>query len=354
MGIQHRNLTDTNMHEPKGFSTAPSGSVYASDGAGSGYFTSLGGYTSWNGPWATGVEYPQSSMVTDTGWLMISNKTTSDRAAPQATGVPRDVYSGTIGSNSATVKQLIFGNRYTFPKSGYLTGYRLNVIAGNVYTIYTIIDPTGTPIIQQRGEFTATTTAWKTFNTPTTIVGAGSKLDLVVVAREPDPTPTTWTGDWNYTNPKNAGAPGAGVIIHSDDDPQLFEISKTDNALGDRTAELVALTIGDTISALGVTWAIQGIIDSGTYMTFGVAPAVQGNPEGVTTFTFETVTATPITYAEDPTYWTTSGISAQGLYIADGEYGDIVPNDTAYGVDITVQDATVSPDWDFMAYSGGS
>lgn len=34
--IQHENITDPNLHEPKGASTASDGSVYISDGAGSG------------------------------------------------------------------------------------------------------------------------------------------------------------------------------------------------------------------------------------------------------------------------------------------------------------------------------
>lgn len=36
MGVSHNNLTDPDLHEPKGASTASIGSVYVSDGAGSG------------------------------------------------------------------------------------------------------------------------------------------------------------------------------------------------------------------------------------------------------------------------------------------------------------------------------
>lgn len=41
MTIEHKNITDPNIHEPKGASTANSGDVYVADGAGSGVFKKL-------------------------------------------------------------------------------------------------------------------------------------------------------------------------------------------------------------------------------------------------------------------------------------------------------------------------
>ena len=42
--IEHKNIPDAGRHEPKGASTAAAGSVYVSDGAGSGSWTDLTKY----------------------------------------------------------------------------------------------------------------------------------------------------------------------------------------------------------------------------------------------------------------------------------------------------------------------
>lgn len=41
MSIQHKNIPEAQLHEPKGASTAASGSVYVADGAGSGSWTDV-------------------------------------------------------------------------------------------------------------------------------------------------------------------------------------------------------------------------------------------------------------------------------------------------------------------------
>ena len=47
----------------------------------------IAGRNRWMGEWAAGT-YQAFDQVRDNGWLMIANKTTSDRAAPQPTGAP--------------------------------------------------------------------------------------------------------------------------------------------------------------------------------------------------------------------------------------------------------------------------
>ncbi len=72
-------------------------------------------------------------------------------------------------------------------------------------------------------------------------------------------------------------------------------------------------------------------------------------------FKFETVTPTPVTYMKDLDYWTTSSYpTTQGLF--GTTYSDAVADDSAYGVDIQVQVAEVSDQWDIMSApsSGGT
>ena len=294
-------------------------------------------------------EYFANEMTRANGWTMIANKDTFDNPSPTPIGDIVSVYTGDMPDNAQLAKQIVFGNRYTFPQALYLRSYRVKVVAGNEYEIYTVIDPLGSPILEEQNRFIANTSGWITLNVTPSIVASGTMLDLVVRVNEPDPTPTTFNGNWNYSTPNNdSGAPSAGEALHSNNLPNLLKIHYTDSDTTDRKAELLALSVGDVIEALGVRWSIQNNTDNATYATFTVAPTVQSSPDGVTNFTFETTTATPVTYGEDVDYWL-GNANVEGLFIADGEYADIVPNDNAYGVDLTIQEALISEDWDVVS-----
>ncbi len=315
--------------------------------------------TKWRTPYTPGDDMLKDEQVLDDGWLMIANKDTNERAAPQATGQPFYVYNGAAPTAAATAKQIVSGNRYTFSVGGFLNGYRLYVTAGNTYSVYLVLDPLGTGEITNLALFTAGSTGWIEFGVTPKVIPAGTTVDLIQVVQEPDPTPTTFTGDWNYTTPNNTGTPGAGVIIHANQASDQFRVNKTDNNLVDRSADLATLTVGDVIDwgGGGTRWAIQSIADNGTWYNFGVSPSVQESPDGNHTFTFETVTATPITRMEDANYWGLNppqNGTVEGLYIEDGSYSDIVPNTSAYGTDVLLQYATVSDDWDVQAVSEGT
>ena len=312
-----------------------------------------GGYKSglmnWRGEWSP-VDYTKNDVVRDGAWAMVANKDTADRAAPQPVGSPFYVYTGVIGLNSQSAKQVIAGNRYTIGTDGWITGYRVFVTAGNRYSVFVVLDPLGLPVVSELANFTANNDGWVPFNVIPISVETGTQIDLVYRESEPDPTPTTFAGNWNYTTPNNAGAPATGTILHSSKGLSTLAIHKTDNDAADRSVELGALDVGDIISGAGQDWVIQTVSDDGAYFSFSIAPASQGTPTGVQEFTFETVTATPIIHAEDVDYWLGNS-SVSGLFIADGDYSDIVADDTAYGTDIEVQEANVSDDWDMIAYS---
>ena len=108
------------------------------------------------------------------------------------------------------------------------------------------------------------------------------------------------------------------------------------------------MEIGDVINGPNISWSIQSITDEGTYVDFGVSPATQ-DIDGINEFEFETVTATPITFVEDVDYWLTSPWPASGLYGEDVAYEDLDVNANAYGVDLLIQSALVSEEWDFVS-----
>ena len=303
----------------------------------------------WKGPWVSGL-YNKNDVVTDDGWLMIANQDTIERPAPQPIGFPTYVYDGTIATQQITAKQVIFGSRYSSAGIGYVTGMRIYTIAGNEYDIYTVNNPLGTPTFDRVATFVANSTGWYNINLDAIIIGDGTLFDLIAIVDEPDPTPTTFSGDWNYTKPQNAGIPGTGVIIHANTQLELLQLNKIDNNAVDRSSELASLTIGDVIEANGLRWAIQNITDQGAYIDFQVIPAIQLAPTGILNFTFETITATPITYAQDTDY-NLGNSQVRGLYAADLPYSSITVDDNQYGIDIQVQQAQISLHWDALASS---
>jgi len=309
--------------------------------------------------YSVGVTYFPQDMVYQDGYLSIANTETTDYPVPQVEGEPVYVYQGAAPTAPVTVKQIIFGNRYLLQgASAQIATIRIYTVTGNTYVVYSVSQPNVDPILKQLLAFTADSTGWREFNIDTVIIGDGAEFDLLCQVQEPDPTPTTFTGNWNYQTPQNPIVPTAGQIQHSRGQPDLFDISKTDNDAVDRSADLAGLAVGDIIDYGngGVRWAIQSIVDNGTYYRYSVSPALV-ETAGVNLFTFETVTPTPVTRMEDVDWWLnnppTAG-TAQGLYIEDGSYVDIVPNNSAYGVDIILQRVVQSPDWDLFGLPGGA
>lgn len=299
----------------------------------------------WYGTW-TGGEYPANAVVRDGDWLMIANKETSDRPAPQPIGEPFYLYQGGSPITQQTAKQITYGARYSWQTSGYLMGWRAWFVAGNHYTVWSVEDPDGAAILRQLLDVDAEQDGWVQFGLTPQLTFAGTVFEVLVLVREPDPSPSTWAADWNYDTPNNSGVPAAGVVQHANSNLAELRIHKTDNGGTDRGAALLALTNGDVIEALGTRWAVQQITDQGNWVGIAIAPAQQTAPDGVTTFTFETTTATPITYVEDTNYWPGSPYAGAVQGVLDG-----VLNNNAYGVDLLVQEGTSSPDWDLMAVS---
>jgi hypothetical protein len=264
------------------------------------------------------------------------------------------LFDGMYEQTPALAKQVISGQRYTFMRSGYLSGYRIDVVAGNTYLVYTVKDPLGIAQKTLINEFVATESGIVVESIVPIFITTGFTIDLLYVTTEPNPTPATFQGDWNYATPNNSSPPIGGQIVQANTSSSVISISKLDNAAGDRSAELSNLSIGDIIDGAGVRWTIQATpSDQGLHYNISVSPSIQGSPDGVSTFVFEITIATPITVSSAPDYWL-SNPNIQGLLGVDIPYEDIVPDDNAYGTDFLVQYAEVPTDWDFVAYSGSA
>ena len=310
----------------------------------------------WQNEWAPGT-YQLNDVVRDGDWTMVANKLTSDRAAPQPAGAVAAVYAGLSPTTQDTVQQVLFGQRYSFSGFGTIEGFRIFTIAGQEYTVYTILDPDGTPILDLVIEFVATTTGWQNVDTSAIFVGAGVVLELIAVTITPDPIPTVFTGNWDYNTPAVDNDPVIGEISQADGTANIMRINKTDDDLGDRSAELATLVTGDVIQydePNGTRYLIIGITDQGTFIDFNVSPAVQSTPDGVFSFAFESNVAAPVFYMEDIDYWTTNPppFTIQGILSLDGAAATY--SDEAFGTDLFLQPYTASADWDLLSIIGGS
>ncbi|RLA64284.1 MAG: hypothetical protein DRQ78_06160, partial [Epsilonproteobacteria bacterium] len=306
----------------------------------------------WKNVWIDGT-YEANDVVRDGSWTMVANTQTTDKPAPTDVGIPRYRYEGTNGiQNTSTAKQIIYGNRYTSDGLYELRGWRIFTEAGRTYDVYVVKDPLGTKIVNMVGSFVAPSGGWSEANITPMFIGAGTVFDITVVERESEPVAYSWTGDWNYDTPNNTGTPNNGEIIHANRDDNFLRINKIDNNAGDRSAELLALGIGDSIDSGSIKWTIQSLSDEGTYVSFEISPITQSS-NGISTFTFNTVVAIPLEYVSEDDYWLTEP-NASGLFIADGKYDDIVPDNNAYGIDVLFQEMNMSEDWDILSVFGGS
>ena len=294
----------------------------------------------------------------DLSEALVDGVTSAPFVAPQ--GTPEFLYTGVGMANVAQLaKQIIFGNRYlNDTQAFYITGYRVNVVAGNQYSVYSVRDPLGTPIATLHSSFIASSTGWVDIATPTSAVGVGVLFDVVVIAQAPDPTPVEVIASYNYLTPQNPTVPAAGEIQHSRGDPAEMRISYTDQGAVDRTALIQSLTIGDTITDGVLSWSVQANTDQGTWAAIIVAPANTSSAD-IKDFTFATFAPTPTSVPSDPAYWPTSTTpQVEGLIGVDVPYDQVLTDTNAYGVDILIQPAYI-PDpaeWRLkvIASTGGS
>ncbi len=318
--------------------------------------TELSNKVVWKGAWSADT-YQRNDMVLDGVWTMIANKETTDVAAPQRVGGVKTLYSPNNPSISGTTaKQIVFGMQYSGDQSFWLEGYRTYVIAGNDYNIVLIKDPYGANEATFINIFRATVTGWRDFGLVPRPVASGTTFQILAIVQEPDPTPTINDFEFNYQKPSNWIAPASGQIVHATKRLQVLSIHHIDVNAVNRTAFLNSLVVGDIISVGDTKWSVQSNVDLGLYNDISVAPALQASESGIQTFTFETVSATPISIAIDENHWSGS-TQVKGVYVKNGNWDDAPIDNNQYGIDIYVQNASISSDWDLVtaqANGGGT
>lgn len=305
-----------------------------------------------------GATYTKGKVVKYGNWLSIYTTESDAHPAPETTGPVESVYSDDTNMTDVpiTAAYLLFGMRYTAQDIGFLVGFEVNVVAGNSYVIYYNENPGAQSTLKTLVTvLSAQHSGWQTFTFHPKLYPAGTVLDVVVSCREVDPVPTVYTANYDYQIPATFSAPLDGQIIHAKNDPNIMYIAKIDNDAIDQYQSgyaLYDLGIGSHISIGGMKWAVQGVTDSGTYLTIYVAPGVRVSTAGVYNCSFEDPNTTTLTYHEETGIYA-GNANIRGLFIADGNYTNIVENDNQYGVNILFQPAYMTDDCEILAYTGG-
>lgn len=366
--MQHRDIPSTESHEPKGIESAPSGSTYVADGYGSGNWTpETEGVVTWGNKWQSGVLYEKNTMVRDGDWTMIANKNTYDRPAPQPVGaiLPGLPVDPTFieEQNSSVVRT---GHNYLFTTGGWISKIEVKVpeVTGNTNYRVLIIDKTDPlyPVISVIDDPVLTANTWTTVASGKTIAGVGDNLDIVIDAYNSASTSQV-TGGWTYEGAQNVASPPLQNWNRNLGNT-ILRINDQDLDSADRSAELAGIVPGSTIQIVETAtpgnfyqYTVVTTTPAVGYVEYAVTLDNQGGA-GPTTGSTCTMTAT-IPVPADTKFLSVAAYQAAnpngfstvtGIKNFDGVEQPGI-SDSAFGVNIEFQEASVSPDWDVVAYT---
>ena len=312
----------------------------------------------WLSDW-TGGTYQANDMVRDNGYTLIANKETSDRPAPYAIG-DRFFVSGlddepSWDSNSEFENQLVVGQRYTPSASTFVYTARFWIINDpNVtYEMWLVTEPFGDPdynvLIPEFSPVEGQQDRWINIGVGSNLVSSGQTFDVVMVIRSSE-TPVTFTGEWDYKRKNGSPDSDDGEAWHQNNGRQI-RFSEDDDSGSNRSADLDNINIGSNIVGGGINWDVIGASKSGGVYFFDVEPTTRAS-ENKYNFEFTYFAKTSIDYDFITNYYSAVP-QVGGIFSTTGYTGSgVTTNQNAYGVDIEIQDAYISPDWDNVPSNG--
>lgn len=320
----------------------------------------------WRYVWEPGF-YEEDDVVYDEGWLMCANKDTNGRAAPQPTGSPEtdtpDVPTWTYSAHTGVVWS---GHQYTLLKGGWFTQLKVwapTLSASTNYRIL-IIDATNVdaPEVTVIEEPVLLEDAWTTIALGATPYSTGAVL-LVILDALNSGSESQVIGGWTRGTNQNTTEPAAQTWNRRNQD-DVVRIDFTDLDSVGRQTELEGIIPGSTIQFVSTvnpnasatyhvdvtTTGVSSVIYDVTRSDTGIA----GDPPvgAATTMTATIPVAQMTDYVQLPAYWPTNDPSfatMRGTLRLSG-VDQSVPTE-AFGIQVTFQEASVSPDWDLMAYT---
>ena len=310
----------------------------------------------WAGEYVNGNTYLANQVVKDGNWLMVANKDTDDKPAPVPAGAEGSLYPDdtNLAEGIVTAAFIVYGVRFTASSTTFILGYAIKVKAGNEYKVFYTLDPENTTNTTEIAHILPTYDGWYEFNMNPTLIVQGTKLDLIVSETKPALAPTQHLANYTYSPINNFIAPLSGQITHAKTTLDKMHVHYIDADGIDQTGAGLALgtlTPGATIRAAGMEWSVTDIEDNLTYYTLTVAPAVRLTTEAVYEFAFEEQPDQALTYYIEEDYYLNVP-NAKGIFAVDEMPDATHITNHQYGLNVFVQGAYVSPDWEAMSYSG--
>lgn len=313
--------------------------------------------------------YLKNEVVEDDGWLMIANKDTSGRPAPQASGPSSfEVEDAPAWSANTFAGLVSSGHEYTFSKPGIIQEVQIyadEVAAGTTHRILVIdaTDPLNIRYINVFEPFLVQD-EWAVVSIPRLLVSDGDVIQILHETMDIASTGSL-TAPWFRTDNDDAVAtdPGAGKWGTSDD-LRTLRIHKTDFDSASQAAGLATMVAGTTVRfesqadatlSMGFTLNVDPVDQTTHYSWSDVTfdgPGVGGRATVNTTCDMVAVipTAGTTKYVQLASQWPGSDpdwAAMKGLLFEDGV--DQSADADAFGVRMRFQPAYVSPDWDFMS-----
>jgi hypothetical protein len=314
----------------------------------------------WRNEWAS-VQYYTGDTVNDTGWAMVANKDTTDRAAPQDNGSPSwDMPEVPAWADFAEIAIVGSGHTYAFSETVYINSVRVwvPVVGVGIFYrltrvksgLYTSVDLLG--LIA--GE-------WNVIGVDPRLVVAGEEV-LFFLESSNSGADTTVTGGWTRDVNSNVNEP-ADESWNRNNAGTVLRIDFNDLNSTDRQTELEGIIIGSTITisetAIPSNFTEFHVlanpvtdITSVSYLVAitdsGAADPTIGEPSTVTALV-------PIAQSTDFVGIINGWVGTEPIYANvtsflsyDGIDQGVDP-DNQYGISINVQRLTISPDWDVLS-----
>ncbi len=308
----------------------------------------------WHGEWDDDREQPyaRGSIVRDDAYLMVANRQTTDKPAPQPYGGREWVFgiydNPTMAQVSENENYIVRGMRVTMPEAGFVGGVGVLLPsddANQLYELWFVLNPLSST--DRKPSFIAAFDG-SVADGPISLVRglsilpAGTVFDVLLTMTRNDLVETTFGAEWQYEH-KNGTADSEKIRHHSGGGSMSIHFQPKSGP--NQGANLQTLEPGDTITAGGQTWTIQEILTiRGSSIDVSVSPSVRIS-EDEYDFLFTQFQPAPIEFLRDSGYWS-SDPDVTGLR-GDSLRG-VIETDTAFGVDVEIQRAIISEEWDFM------
>ena len=323
----------------------------------------------WAGEYAE-TDYILNDVVNDGGWLMIANKDTSDRAAPQPVGIPTYALPELpTWTEASSVDVIHSGHDYTFTAACWIQRIRvwvpqLNATTNYRFVIANITNPS-IPLITVIPEPVLFVDNWTEIVINNYVVPIGTVLRVYVDALNSG-TDTNVTGGWRNDGSSQSTAPGLSGV-NGNNQGSVLRIDKTDLDSTDRTSELLGVISGSTIllaetanpsNFLQYEVLLDGI-DSGSDVVYTTVLESSGGSiplAAVCTIDIDIPIAQATQYVEQGTYWSLNpqDYATVSGFLRFSGVDQAGKADSAFGIDLLVQRAHVSSDWDLLSLSGTS